>query len=60
MAGLGREKGWVILFATDAQIAAAARTPWIVGICMGIFVGLGTLVWILGGRGDDVFKKNKQ
>lgn len=60
VAGLGREKGWVILFATDAQIAAAAKTPWIVGICLGIFVGLGTLVWILGERGDDIFRKNRQ
>ncbi|KAE9366619.1 hypothetical protein N431DRAFT_495066 [Stipitochalara longipes BDJ] len=60
VAGLGRDKGWVILFATDAQIAAAAKTPWIVGICLGIGVGLGTLIWILWGRGDDIFKKNKQ
>jgi hypothetical protein len=60
VAGLGREKAWVILFASDAQIAAAAKKPWIVGVCVGISVGLGTLIWILGWTGDDVFRRNKQ
>ncbi len=60
MAGLGKANGWVILFASDAQIAAAAKTPWVAGICIGIFTGIGTLIWILGGRGDDVFVGNEQ
>lgn len=47
------------IFAGDAEIASAAHMPWIVGVVMGISVGLATLAWICGGRGDDTFKGNK-
>ncbi len=60
MAGLGKANGWVILFATDAQIAAAAKTPWVAGIFIGIFAAIGALIWILGGREDDVFVGNER
>jgi hypothetical protein len=37
--GLGTKKAWVILFASDAQIAAFSKTSWTAGVAMGIVLG---------------------
>jgi len=57
---LGAKNGWVILFATDAQIAAASETPWIAGVFVSIIIGAVTLGFILGSRGDEIFDENLQ
>ena len=36
---LGKKAGWVVLFASDAQITAASKSAWVGGVFMGIVVG---------------------
>lgn len=57
MASPSKGKGVVIMFETAVEIAATAKKAWIVGVCLLIFVGLGTLIWVIGGREDDVFRR---
>ncbi len=49
---LGTKNAWVVLFATEAQIVAVSKTPWLVGILIRVVVGSGTLVYILHCTGD--------
>jgi hypothetical protein len=58
--GLGAKKAWVVLFASDAQIAAFSKNSWIAGVAMSIVVGAITLYFILGSRGDEIFNENSQ
>lgn len=57
---LGRQAGWVILFASDAQISAASKGAWIGGVAMSLLSAFSITVYILTSRGDEVFKQNIQ
>ena len=57
---LGRQAGWVILFATDAQIAAASRSAWIGGVAMSVLSAAFITFYFLSSRGDEIFKRNTQ
>lgn len=45
----------MILFASDAQIAAMSRAPWIGGVFMSIFIGSVSVAFFLLSRGDEIF-----
>jgi hypothetical protein len=49
---LGTKKAWVVLFASDAQIVAVSKIPWLIGILMNVVVDTVTLVFILRYTGD--------
>ena len=57
---LGRKAGWVILFASDAQIAAASKGAWIGGVSLSILSAAITTFCFLTSRGDEIFKRNMQ
>ncbi len=57
---LGRKAGWVILFASDAQIAATSKSAWIGGVTLSIFSALFVTIYIFVSRGDEIFKRNMQ
>ena len=57
---LGRQAGWVILFASDAQIAAASKGAWIGGVSMSVLSAASLTFWFLTSRGDEIFKRNMQ
>lgn len=52
--------GWVILFASDAQIAAASKGAWIGGVSLSIISAAMTTFCFLTSRGDEVFERNTQ
>lgn len=51
----GRAGGWVVLFASDAQIFAASKSAWVGGVFMGIIVGGVISLWTFIARGDELF-----
>lgn len=53
---LGKTAGWVVLFASDAQIAAASKNAWVGGVFMGILVGVLVSIWAFVARGDEIFR----
>ena len=57
---LGRQAGWVILFASDAQIAAASKSAWVGGVLMSAVSVAAITFYVLTSRGDEVFKRNMQ
>lgn len=57
---LGRQAGWVVLFASDAQIAAASKGAWIGGVSMSVLSAASITFYFLTSRGDEVFKRNEQ
>lgn len=57
---LGRQAGWVILFASNAQIAAASKSAWIGGVFMSVVSVAAITFYVLTSRGDEVFKSNMQ
>ena len=57
---LGREAGWVILFASDAQIVAVSRGAWIGGVSLSISSAALVTFFYLTSRGDEIFEKNMQ
>ena len=55
--GLGRSFGWVVIFATDVQIADSARVAWGTGIALSLTtVGVLTL-FVIFGTGNDALKE---
>ena len=57
---LGPEAGWVILFASDAEITAESKGAWIGGVLMSIFSATFITCFFLMSRGDEIFKRNRQ
>ena len=57
---LGREAGWVILFASNAQIAEASRGAWIGGVAFSILSAILVTFCYCTSRGDEIFNNNKQ
>lgn len=57
---LGRTAGWVILFASDAQIAATSKSAWVGGVTLSILSALFVTIYIFVSRGDEIFKRNMQ
>ena len=57
---LGKKAGWVILFASDAQIAAVSKSAWVGGVFMSIFSALFVTIFIFASRGDEIFVRNMQ
>ena len=53
--GLGKKSGWVVLFASGAQVTAASKSAWVGGVFMGIVVGGVISLWVFVARGDEVF-----
>ena len=53
---LGRSKGWVILFATDAQIATASSLAWIGGTALSIVLMALVTAFLMWSRGDEIWK----
>ena len=53
--GLGKKAGWVVLFASDAQVTEASKSAWVGGVFMGIVVGGVVSLWVFVARGDEVF-----
>ena len=56
VASLGKTKGWVILWATDAQIRSASRAAWEGGTSMGIFSMLIITLLLFWSRGEEIFE----
>lgn len=52
---LGKAAGWVVLFASDAQLFSASKSAWVGGVFMAIVVGGVISLWIFIARGDEVF-----
>ena len=57
---LGKKAGWVILFASDAQITAVTKSAWVGGVFMGILTALVASAWVFVARGDEVFEGGGQ
>ncbi len=57
---LGREAGWVVLFASDTEIAAASKSAWIGGVSMSVLSAVLAACFFFLSRGDEIFKHNKQ
>lgn len=57
---LGKARGWVILFASDVQIAAAGKAAWVGGVSLGMVVVALVTIWIFIARGDEIFEGNDQ
>ena len=57
---LGKVRGWVILFASDEQIAAAGKASWVGGVSLGMVVVALVTIWIFIARGDEIFEGNDQ
>lgn len=55
-----RRAGWVILWATDEQIADAAWGSWIGSAVLAIFTVIVVTVFVLGGRGEEIFARQQQ
>ena len=53
-------QAWLVLFASDTQIALASRAPWIGGVFLAVVVGFASAAFFLGSRGDEIFEENKQ
>lgn len=53
-------QAWLVLFASDTQIASASRAPWIGGVFLAVFVSFASAAFFLGSRGDEIFEENKQ
>ena len=57
---LGKVAGWVILFASDEEIAATAKPAWMGGVSMGIVcAGMVTLGLFIS-KGDEIFEQNRE
>ena len=52
---LGKKAGWVVLFASDAQITTASRRAGVGGVLRGIVVGGVASMWVFVARGDEAF-----
>ena len=57
---LGPEAGWIVLFASDAEIAAASKNAWIGEVLMSAFSVAFITCFFLISRGDEIFKRNRQ
>lgn len=57
---LGRQAGWVVLFASDAQIAAASKEAWIGGVSMSIASAAVVTFCFLISRGDEIFAQDPE
>ncbi|KAL2048664.1 hypothetical protein N7G274_000576 [Stereocaulon virgatum] len=53
---LGKEKGWVILFASGAQIITVTKSAWVGGVLMAIVCAVVVSAWVFVARGDEVFE----
>ncbi|KAL9038248.1 MAG: hypothetical protein Q9214_005358 [Letrouitia sp. 1 TL-2023] len=57
---LGHKAGWVILFASDAQIVAASNSACKGGVTLSIASATIITSYYLTSRGDEIFKRNMQ
>ena len=57
---LGTTRGWVILFATEVQVAAAGKAAWFGGVSLGTAVVALITMWVFVARGDEIFEGNDQ
>ena len=53
--GLGKVAGWVALFVSDQEIAAAAKAAWIGGVSLGIICAITVTAGLLITKGDEIF-----
>ena len=58
--GLGKVAGWVILFASDEEIAATAKPAWIGGVTLGILCAAVITAGLFISRGDEIYSRNKR
>ena len=56
----GGTTGWVILFATGAQILQASKHASLGGVCLSIILTAITTIYLFTSRGDEIFKHNSQ
>lgn len=56
----GGRTGWVILFATDAQLLEVTRHTSIGGVCLSITLTVIVTIYLFTSRGDEIFKQNSQ
>ncbi len=52
---LGRDAGWVILFADDALIAGMGKAAWVGGVALSCFSAGFVAVYVFVARGDEIF-----
>lgn len=57
---LGPEAGWVVLFASAAEIAAASKGAWIGGVLMSVLSAAFITFFFLVSRGDEIIKHDRQ
>lgn len=57
---VGKKASWVVLFASDAQIAAASKNAWIGGVYMGISVGVVVSVWVFVASNEILYNFRKR
>lgn len=58
ISSLGRKAGWVILFASDAQVMAASSSAWKGRVALSIASAAIVTSYYLTSRGDEIFKRN--
>lgn len=56
----GGRTGWVILFATGAQVLDASKHASLGGVCLSITLTVIATVYLFTSRGDEIFKHNSQ
>jgi hypothetical protein len=52
---LRKNAGWIVTFASDAQIAPANKSAWFGGVFMGILVSVAVSIWGFLATGEEVF-----
>lgn len=55
-----RRAGWVILWATDEQIAQAAWGSWIGSATLTVVTVVTVTLFVLSGRGEEIFERQEQ
>lgn len=53
-------RAWLVLFASDTQIASASMAPWVGGVFLAVVVSFASAAFFLASRGDEIFEENKQ
>jgi len=59
MSCLGKS-GWVILWASNSQVAQVAWSSWVGGVILGVVTAIGAAVFFLNARGEEIFEKQRQ
>ena len=55
-----RSRAWLVLFASNTQIASASTAPWVGGVFLAVVVSFASAAFFLASRGDEIFEENKQ